>query len=161
MVNKNLVYNDILFNKFKNKSNILNVGIHDVYNPKLNFQNITYTEFKNFSIQDDKKFDYVIFFNLLSQNEENVKSYLKKSKTLFKENGYVLVVNIIITSYSQYVYHPFSYLQNFIFGKAVYLTDLDDMLREEKYKIVNMTRLYSINWIPLYPVEFFCFILKI
>ena len=155
MVNKNLIYNDILFNKLKKKTNILNVGTNQIYN----FTNVSYTEFVN--LKGDEKFDYIIFFDLFSQSDALVKSYLKKSKTLFKENGYVLIINIIITSYSQYTYHPFSYLQTLIYGKPVYLTDIDDMLREDGYKIINMSRLYSINWIPLYPLEFFCLIIKL
>lgn len=157
MVNKNLIYNDILFNKLKKKSNILNVGANEINN--LNFQNVSYTEFENLEGVD--KFDYIIFFDLFSRDDEIVKSYLKKSQNLFKENGFVLIINIIITSYSQFIYHPFSYLQNLIYGKPVYLTNIDDMIREDGYRITNMSRLYSINWIPLYPLEFFCLILKL
>ena len=161
MVNKNLVYNDILFNKLIKKSKILNVGVNDVCNLDLDFLNMSYTEFEKFSFEGSNKFDYVIFFNLFSENDEKIKSYLKKSKTLFKENGHVLVLNIIITSYSQYVYHPFSYFQSLIYGKPVYLTYIDDMFREKGYKIINISILYSINWIPLYPLEFFCLAIKI
>ena len=155
MVNKNLIYNDILFNKLKKKTNILNVGSNQIYD----FTNVSYTEFEN--LEGDEKFDYIIFFDLFSRDDAIVKSYLKKTKNLFKENGYVLIINIIITSYSQYAYHPFSYLQRLIYGKPVYLTDIDDMLREDGYKIINMSRLYSINWIPLYPIEFFSLIIKL
>jgi hypothetical protein len=163
MVNKNLIYNDILFNKIKKKSSILNVDKNNPYEFNQEFikhKNVKYLELNNFSDECTDIFDFVILYDLFSQDKNTIEEYLEKSQNILKINGYIILINLVITSYSQYVYHPFSYLQRFIFGNPVYLTTLDDTLKEYGYKIVNMSRLYSIDSIPFYPMQFFCLILK-
>jgi len=163
MVNKNLIYNDILFNKIKKKSSILNIDLNNPYKFNQNFveyKNIKYSELNNFTCESSDMFDFIIFYDFFSQNENMLQGYLEKSLNILKDNGYIILINIVITSYSQFIYHPFSYLQRFVFGNPVYLTTLDDRIREYGYKIVNMTRLYSIDSIPLYPIQFFSLILK-
>ena len=164
MVNKNLIYNDILFNKIKKKSSILNVDKNNPYEFDQKFieeKNIKYKNIKYSDLDEGSElFDFVIFYDFFSQNENMLQVYLEKTQNILKTNGHIILINIVITSYSQYIYHPFSYLQKFIFGQPVYLTIIDDTIREYEYKIVNMTRLYSIDSIPFYPIQFFCLILK-
>ena len=122
----------------------------------IKYKNIKYSELD----KESELFDFVIFYDLFSQNENTIEGYLKQSENILKDNGHIILINTVITSYSQYIYHPFSYLQKFIFGQPVYLTSLDDTIREFQYKIINMSRLYSIDSIPFYPIQFFCLILK-
>lgn len=165
MIDKNLVYNDILFNKIKRSSHILNIdrNNHYVCNPNiieeknLKVTNITYDEFKNFKEED--KYDFIIFFQLYSEDTNKISLYLEKSKYIIKENRYIILINLLLTSYNYYTYHPFSYIQKYILGKPVYLTILDDCLREVGFKIKNMTRLYSV-YILNYPIEYFCVIIE-
>jgi len=165
MIDKNLLYNDILFNKIKRTSCILNIDKNNNYifykniiqEKNLKITNITYDEFKNF--KEEYKYDFIIFFQLYSEDESKVSIYLEKSKDIIKENRYIILINLLLTSYNYYTYHPFSYIQKYILGKPVYLTILDDSLREVGFKIKNMTRLYSV-YILNYPIEYFCVIIE-
>lgn len=105
------------------------------------------------------KFDFIIFYDLLSKNENSIQEFLEKGKKFLKEDGYIILINIIITNYSRYIYHPFSYIQKYIFGKPVYLNHIDDTLKEFGFKIINLTRLYSLNFIS-FPIEYFCVIIQ-
>jgi hypothetical protein len=165
MINKNLIYNnDILYNKINNYSNILIVDINNVSFDKnvlkeknIQMENSSYSNFlkKEF----DLKFDFIIFYDLFSKNENSIQEILEKGKTILKKTGYIILINTIITNYSRYIYHPFSYLQKYIFGKSVYLNHIDDELKNFGFKIINLTRLYSINLFT-FPIEYFCVIIQ-
>jgi len=165
MIDKNLLYNDILFNKIKRSSHILNIYKNNHYTfdaniiqeKNLKVRNISYDEFKNF--KEESKYDFIIFFQLYSEDETIVSIYLEKSKDIIKDNGYIMLINILLTSYYHYIYHPFSYIQKYILGKPIYLTIVDDRLRELGFKIKNMTRLYSTYFLN-YPIEYFCIIIE-
>jgi hypothetical protein len=172
MIDKNLIYNDILFDKIKNSSTILNIDTDNHYmfdktiimSKNLTIKNITYDQIEKFLKVDDTdqeivKFDFIIFYKLLSYSENDITSFLKNLESKLKIGGYIMIINILLTSYYYYIYHPFSYTQSCILGKSVYLTIIDDMFRNIGYKIKNITRLYSID-ILKYPVEYFCVIIQ-
>ena len=174
MIDKNLVYNDILFDKIKNFSTILNIDTDNNYmfdktvimSKNLTIKNITYNQIENFikndyenEDEDIVEFDLIIFYKLLSYSENDINSFLKKLECKLKNGGYIILINMLLTSYYYYIYHPFSYTQSCILGKSVYLTVIDDMLRNIGYKIKNITRLYSID-ILKYPIEYFCLIIQ-
>lgn len=166
MINKNLIYNnDILYNKIKNYSYILNIdkcNTHFFTENILKEKNIKikhslYTKF--FKSYEKEKFDFIIFYDLFSENEKSIEQYLDEGRQLLKKNGYIILINIIITNYSRYIYHPFSYIQKYIFGKSVYLTELDDTLKKFGFRIINLSRLYNVNIIT-FPIEYFCLIIR-
>lgn len=170
MIDKNLVYNDILFDKIKNSSTILNIDTDNHYmfdktiimSKNLIIKNITYGQIENFikyEDEDDNMFDFIIFYKLLSYDEKDITYFIQKLENKLNIGGYIILINMLLTSYYYYIYHPFSYTQSCILGKAVYLTIIDDMLRNIGYKIKNITRLYS-TYILKYPIEFFCIIIQ-
>ena len=163
MIDKNLLYNDILFNKIKRSSYILNVDKNNHYifdetllkEKNLKVKNINYENI----FKEEDKYDFIIFYQLCSEDDKLISMYLDKSKDIIKNNGYIILINILLTSYYYYTYHPFSYIQKYILGKPIYLTNLDDMLRDNGFKIKNMSRLYSAD-IFKYPIEYFCIIIE-
>ena len=166
MINKNLIYNnDILYNKLRKSSYILNIDTINTHfftenilkEKKIKLKHSSYDNF--FKLVEKEKFDFVIFYDLFSQNEKSIQQYLDKGRQLLKENGYIILINIVITSYSRYIYHPFSYIQKYIFGKSVYLTELDNTLNNYNFRIVNLSRLYNLNIIT-FPIEYFCVIIN-
>ena len=165
MINKNVIYNnDILYNKINHSSFVLNVDKTNInFNENflkeknIQIENSSYSNF--FKKEFDFKFDYIIFYDLFSKNENSIQEILEKGKTILKETGYIILINIIITNYSIYIYHPFSYIQKYILGKSVYLNNIDDILKEFGFKIINLSRLYSINLFT-FPIEYFCVIIK-
>lgn len=173
MIDKNLIYNDILFDKIKNSSTVLNIDTDNHYmfdktiimSKNLRIKNITYDQIEKFLKVDENdhediiEFDFIIFYKLLSYSENDIAYFLEKLEKKLKRNGYIILINILLTSYYYYIFHPFSYTQSCILGKSVYLTVIDDMLRNIGYKIKNITRLYSID-ILKYPIEYFCLILQ-
>ena len=167
MIDKNLVYNEILFNKIKNSSHILNIDINTNYifnenivkEKKLKIKNLTYNNFEEEKQEKEDKYDFIIFYDLCSYEEKLITTYLEKSKEFIKETGFIILINTLLTNYYYYIYHPFSYIQRYVIGKSVYLTTLDDMLKVIGFKIKNMSRLYS-RYILSYPIEYFCIILE-
>ena len=163
MIDKNLLYNDILFNKIKRSSYILNVDKNNHYifdetllkEKNLKVKNINYENI----LKEEDKYDFVIFYQLCSEDDNLISMYLDKSKNIIKDSGYIILINILLTSYYYYNYHPFSYIQKCILGKPIYLTILDDMLRDNGFKIKNMSRLYSVDVLK-YPIEYFCIIIE-
>jgi hypothetical protein len=165
-MNKNLIYNnDILYNKINNSSNILIIdknyeNFFDeniLIKKKIKVQNSSYSDF--FEILEEKKFDFIIFYDLFSKSDKLIQKNLDKGHKLLKNRGHIILINNVITNYSQYTYHPLSYLQKYIFGKSVYLNNLEDTLKEFDFKIINLTRLYTINFIT-FPIEYFCIIIS-
>ena len=122
---------------------------------KLKVKNINYENI----FKEEDKYDFIIFYQLCSEDDKTISMYLNKSKDIIKDNGYIILINILLTSYYNYNYHPFSYIQKCILGKTIYLTILDDMLRDNGFKIKNMSRLYSTD-ILKYPIEYFCILIE-
>ena len=64
MLNKNLIYNDVLFHKIRNSSSILSIDKDNHYNfeieeKNLKIKNVTYDEVLK-EVKDGNKFDFII-----------------------------------------------------------------------------------------------------
>jgi hypothetical protein len=162
MINKNLIYNDVLFHKIRNSSSILSIDKDNHYNfeieeKNLKIKNVTYDEVLK-EVKDGNKFDFIISYDLFSQDDSIIETCLNNFKDILSINGYIIIINMVLTSYAYYLYHPFSYVQRCLLGKPIYFSVLDDTIRNFGYKIKNIDRLYSIDLLS-YPIEFFSVII--
>ena len=122
----------------------------------LKITNLNYNDIEN--IKKDM-YDFIIIYDLFSQHDSLIDACLTKCKDILNIGGYIIFINVIITNYFQYTYHPLSYIQSYIFGKSISFSILDDTIRKFGYSIKNIDRLYNIN-IPTYPIEIFCLLIS-
>jgi hypothetical protein len=158
-MNNDLLY-ILLTSKINKNEKILN--IHPDY---INFENNhniiseRNIKIKNSSSIDNEKdnYDIIIFYDLFLNTNTVVNEIIEKSKRKLSLNGKIIFINNIVTNYSQYRYHPFSYLRCFYFGRANYIDDIFDEIRFNGLYVIDFDRLYTINlW--SYPLEYFSII---
>ena len=86
MINKNLIYNEVLFHKIRNSSSILSIDKDNHYNfdieeKNLKIKNVTYDEVLK-EVKDGNKFDFIISYDLFSQDDSIIETCLNNFKNI-------------------------------------------------------------------------------
>ena len=155
--------NDLLYILLSSKIN-KNQKILNIQPDYIKFENNEIISEKNIkiknssSIEDENDiYDIIIFYDLFLNKDTVVNDIIEKSKKILSLNGKIIFINNIVTNYSQYKYHPFSYLKCFYFGRTNYIDDIFDEIRYKGLYVIDFDRLYTINlW--SYPLEYFSII---
>jgi len=154
MINKNLIYDIVLCEKIHKKNNILIVDNNlDIIfeEQELKIKKIIYSQLENENIEI---YDYIIFYDLFSLSEINIKNILEK----IKKSTLIILINNLIINIFQYNYHPLSYLQNFLYENPVYIEYVYNFLRNYGY-ILDFDRIYDV-YIPTYRMEYYSIVLE-
>lgn len=151
MINKKLIYDIVLSEKIHKKNNILIVDNNLDIIFELNIKKILFSELENENLEI---YDYIIFYDLFSLSETNIKNILEK----IKESTLIIIINNLIINSLQYNYHPISYLQNFLYEQPAYIDNVHDLLRKYGY-ILDADRICDV-YIPTYRMEYYCIVLE-
>jgi hypothetical protein len=186
---KNL-YSELFINKIKNNTkNLIIDYYHDykdiIYNKNIiNEKNVTIDIF-NFTKEDSEKinkivnteyninyfsksinefnpiekYNNIIIFDLFN-NKNDIESTIEIVKKFVKKYGKIIFINDIITKYSQYMYHPFSYFRDYFTTKCMYIDDIYDIIRFNNLYIIDCFRLLTFDLFT-YPIEYFSIICEI
>ncbi len=169
-------FTKVLIIDYNNNYNDLieNLNIIEEKNIKIDYINISENIIKNLIKNDEtkninfysndiltfltnEKYDNIIFFEIFSKvNINDINKHIEKSKELLysQNNGKIIFINNIITRYTQYMYHPFSYFRNYLIDNCIYITDMYDKLRENQLIVLDSYRIFTLDF-PTYPMEFF------
>lgn len=183
MVNFSSLYEELLKSeKIRMGSKILNIFFQNnttvSFNSKIiidneyhliklnaSFQSLIYNHNdKNFFDFLDDLYDYdvILISNMFSFCEkEQINEILENILDKNLKAHYMFVNEMICDSFTVR-YHPFSYIRDLLyrisdynFGKNIHITDIYDIIDDNKLKILDTYRIFSDNIIPTYPIEYF------
>ena len=170
IIDYNNNYNDLIENlniiQEKNiKIDYINIPENIIKNLNKNEENQNINFYSNniLTFLTEEKYDNIIFFEIFSKiNINDMSLHIEKSKELLRSQKYgkIIFINNIITRYTQYMYHPFSYFRNYLIDNCVYITDMYDKIRENQLVVLDSYRIFTIDF-PTYPMEFFSILCEI